>query len=129
MTLNAALVESARRGDEQALCDLLATYQVDMRRIARSQCASASDADDAVQESLWLVYRKIGALRTIAAFPGWVFSIIKRECHRLLHALRRSVKRPCLPTDSIPGGAMLQGTSIRCRACETASNDTRCGSI
>jgi RNA polymerase sigma factor (sigma-70 family) len=100
MALDHDLVHSARDGDRRALETLLTAYRPDMRRIAGSQCASASDAEDAVQESLWLVCQRIGALRTIAAFPSWVFSIIKRECFRLYRATRGWIALPG-PDDAI----------------------------
>lgn len=100
MVINYDLVDSARHGDRRALEALLSAYRPDMRRIAGSQCASSSDAEDAVQESLWLVYQRIGTLRTIAAFPSWVFSIVKRECFRLYRATRGRVTLPD-PDDAI----------------------------
>lgn len=78
-----ALIDAARQGDRAALERLLAVSQPDIRRFARSQCAGVSDVDDAVQETLWVVYRRIGALRTVTSFSAWVYSIVQRECHRL----------------------------------------------
>lgn len=66
----------------------------DLLRIAHTQCAAGVDADDAVQESLLLIYRRIGALRTVAAFPAWIFSIVRRECHRLWRAMRGETGLP-----------------------------------
>lgn len=83
------LIEAARTGDKQALEQLLVIFQPDVRRIAYSQCASFSDAEDAAQESMWLIYNRIGALRTITSFSGWLFSIIRNECRRLLRKGRR----------------------------------------
>jgi RNA polymerase sigma factor (sigma-70 family) len=78
-----ALIDAARQGDRAALERLLAVSQPDIRRFARSQCVGVSDVDDAVQETLWVVYRRIGALRTVTSFSAWLFSIVRRECHRL----------------------------------------------
>ncbi|HEU0195591.1 MAG TPA: RNA polymerase sigma factor [Nevskiaceae bacterium] len=89
-----ALIETARQGDEAALCLLLQDCQPNMRRIAQSQCASLADADDAVQESLWLVYRRIGALRTVGSFGAWMFSIVRHECQRLMQRMRREGPLP-----------------------------------
>jgi DNA-directed RNA polymerase specialized sigma24 family protein len=36
-----------------------------------------------VQEALFLVYRRIGALRVISSFSSWIFAIIRHECLRL----------------------------------------------
>ncbi len=79
---NAALVEAARRGDFGALEKLLETCRPDLRRYAAINCLAA-DVEDAVQESLLILYRKVGALRSISAFPRWLFQIVRHECLRL----------------------------------------------
>lgn len=94
-----ALVEAARHGDRVALERLLAVSQPDIRRYARIQCASQSDADDAVQETLWVVYRRIGALRTVTSFPAWTFAIVRHECGRLWRRMRGQTE---LPPDDHP---------------------------
>ena len=81
------LVDAAREGDLVAVEKLLTRCRPDLRRIAQSQCSSSVDPDDAVQESLLLIFRRIGALRTVASFPAWTFSIVRRECHRLWRAM------------------------------------------
>jgi RNA polymerase sigma factor (sigma-70 family) len=88
------MVEAARQGDIAAVEHLLAACRPDLRRIAHTQCAAGVDAEDAVQESLLLIYRRIGALRTVAAFPAWTFSIVRRECHRLWRSMRGEVALP-----------------------------------
>ena len=87
MRHDAHLLESARQGDLVAVEQLLAQCRPDLRRIAQSECSSSVDPDDAVQESLLLIYRRIGALRTVTSFPAWTFSIVRRECHRLWRAM------------------------------------------
>lgn len=81
------LVNEARQGDLVAVEKLLTCCRPDLQRIAQSQCSSSVDPDDAVQESLLLIYRRIGALRTVASFPAWTFSIVRRECRRLWRAM------------------------------------------
>jgi RNA polymerase sigma factor (sigma-70 family) len=88
------LVEDARSGDLMAVSQLLAVCRPDLRRIAQSQCAHGVDPEDAVQESMLLIYRRIGALRALTSFPAWTFSIVRRECHRLLRAMRGQVELP-----------------------------------
>ena len=83
------LVEAACGGDAAAVEKLLVVCQPDLRRFARRACSNRDDAEDAVQIALWQLYRKIGALRTAAAFASWLFRIIERECYRLLHARDR----------------------------------------
>ncbi len=93
------MVEAARQGDLAALEHLLAACRPNLRRIALAECVAGVDAEDAVQESLLLIYRRIGALRTVAAFPAWTFSIVRRECHRLWRAMRGEVELP--PADDL----------------------------
>jgi RNA polymerase sigma factor (sigma-70 family) len=78
------LIESARQGEAQAIQALLLRYQPDLARFARSVCATPEDAEDAVQEALWIAVQKIGTLRVAAAFTTWLFQVVKRECYRLL---------------------------------------------
>ncbi len=94
MSNDPVLIEAARQGDQAALERLLEVCQPDLRRIAQSQCASAADADDAVQESLWTVYRRIGALRTAGSFGAWLFSIVRRECQRMMRRMRGQTELP-----------------------------------
>lgn len=88
------LIEAAQQGDEAALLRLLKESRPDLRRIAESQCASSADADDAVQETMWVVYRRIGALRTAGSYTAWMFAIVRRECRRLMRKVRGQVELP-----------------------------------
>jgi RNA polymerase sigma factor (sigma-70 family) len=80
------LILRAQTGDGDALDRLLAMCQVDARRYAMRHCA-ASEIDDAVQESLLIVVRRVHALRTAAAFAGWLFTVVRRECARMMRRL------------------------------------------
>jgi RNA polymerase sigma-70 factor (ECF subfamily) len=77
-----ATFEKAKEGDETALNNLLELTQPDIRRYARRTCQS-SDIDDAVQESLLLVYRRVGSVKLLGALPAWLFTTVKRECIRI----------------------------------------------
>ena len=80
------LVLQAQTGDPAALTQLLTVCQADARRYARKHC-HASNIDDAVQESLLIISRKVSGLSAAAAFAGWLFTIIRRECLRLERAM------------------------------------------
>ena len=77
------LVLAASEGDHDALLHLLTMAQPDIRRFAQRTCRTASDVDDAVQEALWLLTRRIGTLRVVGSFSAWLFAIVRRECLRL----------------------------------------------
>lgn len=76
------LLDEARAGDSRALNQLLVLCQPDIRRYAQRNCL-ISDVDDAVQESLLIVSRHVGSLRVLSAFSGWLFRVVRRECHRM----------------------------------------------
>ena len=82
------LILRAQSGNPAALNLLLALCQADARRYAQRHC-HASNIDDAVQESLLIISRKVKGLKAAAAFAGWLFTIIKRECLRLERAMFR----------------------------------------
>jgi RNA polymerase sigma factor (sigma-70 family) len=77
------LIEAARGGDADALVALIAVAQPDIRRYAARNCRAA-DIDDAVQETLLLLYRRVGTLRAVSSFSAWLFAVARRACLRLL---------------------------------------------
>lgn len=104
MPAPAQLIDAACHGEEGAIVKLLDTCQPDLHRFARRTCSSAEDAEDAVQLALWLIYRKIGALRSVAAFATWIFRIVERECYRLF-ASRGTISREDLRIESVEAEA------------------------
>lgn len=82
------LVLAAQTGDPAALAHLLALCQPDARRYAYRHCM-ASDIDDAVQETLMIVARKVQALSAAAAFSSWLSTVIKHECRKLAQLVLR----------------------------------------
>lgn len=80
---NPQLISAARAGDEQALVSLLEAARPDVLRYARISCNSRDDADDAAQQTLWLLYRRLGTLRALTSLPAWLFTVVRRECLRL----------------------------------------------
>src|SRR5215510_5644987 len=75
------LIIAAQAGKDEALLELLGRCRPQLRRYANRECAS-DDVEEAVQDALWLLYRRVGALRAIGAFSAWLFQIIRRECLR-----------------------------------------------
>ena len=79
---------AACRGDQGAIAQLLDIAQPDIRRYARAACRTSADAEDAAQEALWLLFRRVGTIRSLAAFSGWLFTVVRRECLRLARRAR-----------------------------------------
>ncbi|MCW3060367.1 MAG: sigma-70 family polymerase sigma factor [Capsulimonas sp.] len=82
ITVDNRIVEAACGGDCEALEYLIRVARPDVRRYAGRYCV-ASDVDDAVQESLIIMSRRLPALRTVTSFTGWLFQIARRECQRM----------------------------------------------
>lgn len=102
MTLShgsADLVELARAGDQPALERLLARSLPDLQRYAKRSCQS-DDIEEAVQDALWILYRNVSGLKSVAAFAGWLFQVVRRIC---LGYMRR--RQTHLPIDQLPKSA------------------------
>jgi len=81
--LTPELVARAAAGETTAIDALLRLAQPDIRRYARRSCRNTSDAEEAVQETLIVLYRKVSTLRQVGALSGWLFAIVNRYCLRL----------------------------------------------
>lgn len=76
------VARAAIDGDRQAMERLLALWQPDVRRYAMRHCL-ISDIDDAVQETLLTLSRRLPSVRKLAALSSWLFKTVQRECRRL----------------------------------------------
>jgi RNA polymerase sigma factor (sigma-70 family) len=96
------LIEAAQAGDVTSLTAVVMESQPHVRRFALSLCASPQDAEDAAQEALIILYRKIGTLRATGALASWVFRIVRNEC---LRHVRLLVPRAGQPSAEPEAGA------------------------
>lgn len=81
---SAQLVAAARDGHVESLTALVANTHPHVVRFAHSLCASPQDAEDAAQEAMLILFRKVGTLRSITALSSWMFRIVRNECLRRL---------------------------------------------
>ncbi|MFC9298626.1 RNA polymerase sigma factor [Streptomyces sp. NPDC057011] len=95
------LIAAAQRGDVDSITALVSGSHPHVRRFAHALCASPEDAEDAAQEALIILYRKIGMLRASGALASWMFRIVRNEC------LRRA--RSAIPRGqaALPDGAVM----------------------
>ncbi|MFJ8038968.1 RNA polymerase sigma factor [Kitasatospora sp. NPDC096147] len=73
---------AAQEGDEASIAVLVAGAYPHVRRFAFSLCASSQDAEDAAQDAMIVLFRKVGTLRASAALASWMFRIVRNECLR-----------------------------------------------
>lgn len=86
-TVDESDLEAARQGDRPALERVLTRSRQNLRRYAEFHCV-INDVEDAVQECLLQVSRRLRDLRQLECFTSWVFRIVKRECNRLKRGMR-----------------------------------------
>jgi RNA polymerase sigma factor (sigma-70 family) len=93
------VISAAKQGDTRAIAALLDGSHGHVQRFARTLCATPEDAEDAAQEALIVLYRKIGTLRATAALASWMFRIVRNECIR---RSRVTFRRPIATATSEP---------------------------
>ncbi|MFC5833854.1 RNA polymerase sigma factor [Nonomuraea insulae] len=76
------LIQAAQAGDPESITAVVHGAHSHVRRFAEHLCASPQDAEDAAQEALIILYRKIGSLRATGALASWMFRIVRNECLR-----------------------------------------------
>jgi RNA polymerase sigma factor (sigma-70 family) len=72
----------AQRGDPAALDGLLRAVFPTAQRFAARSCSSREDAEDAVQDALTALVRRVGALRAAETVTSWLFVTIRNACLR-----------------------------------------------
>jgi RNA polymerase sigma factor (sigma-70 family) len=93
------VVSAAQQGDPRAIATLVSGSHAHVQRFARTLCSTPEDAEDAAQEALIVLFRKIGSLRATAALGSWMFSIVRNECIR---RSRLAFSRPVSTTTTEP---------------------------
>ncbi len=74
------LVQEAMHGSKEAIDSLLAIAQPNIRKYAIFHCLSREDAEDATQETMLQLYRRIVTIRAAAALPAWLMTVVRRAC-------------------------------------------------
>ncbi len=82
----------AKAGDKSAFAELYTHYYKEMYRYAFYSLANASDAEDAVAETVASAYAQLSRLRAPEAFGAWIFRILSNQVRRRrkMYALDRS---------------------------------------
>jgi len=105
----AALVERAKRGDQDAYGELVRRHQGIAFRTAYVITGSAAEAEDAVQVGFTNAWRALGRFRSGAPFRPWALQIIANEARNRrrsqgrrgeleLRAARESVSGDAVPS-------------------------------
>jgi RNA polymerase sigma-70 factor (ECF subfamily) len=85
------IVDAVRRGDHrQALLLCARHHGRSVGRLCMALLGSASEADDALQDTLLAAHASFSTFRGEGSLRAWLFSIARRRCARLLE--RRSTQ-------------------------------------
>jgi RNA polymerase sigma-70 factor (ECF subfamily) len=85
-----ALLAAARAGEPAALDELLRAHRLGVYRYGLQVCRTTEDAEDALQETLWAATRALKTFRgSASSILSWMFTMIRRECFRLLERHQR----------------------------------------
>lgn len=101
------VILAAKGGDAASIEAILSASHPHVQRFARSLCSTPEDAEDAAQEALIILFRKVGTLRAAGALASWLFQIVRHEC------LRRSRRAPLLTEQNDGTTASAEDDVIR----------------
>ncbi|WP_339320592.1 sigma-70 family RNA polymerase sigma factor [Paenibacillus sp. FSL R10-2734] len=84
-------VKKAKKGNKEALLQLIMSEKDVYYRLAFSYMRNAHDAMDAMEEMIVTVYEKIDQLKKEEAFYSWSKTILVNGCKKLLHKRNKLV--------------------------------------
>jgi RNA polymerase sigma-70 factor, ECF subfamily len=93
-----ALLEAARRGDQDAFGRLVASHRAELHAHCYQMLGSVPDAEDALQEALLRAWRGLPRFEGRSSLRSWLYRIATNVC---LRAIERRPKR-VLPIDYGP---------------------------
>lgn len=90
----ATIVGRAQAGDLAAFEELSRRYQGPLFRLAVRLLGDRGEAEDALQDTMVSVWRKLPSLTDLPAFHGWVYQIMTRQCMSVLRTRARRSTDP-----------------------------------
>lgn len=74
------LIEQSKKGDVEAITQLVAKYETKVYTIAYRFFGNHADASDVAQEALIRVYKSINTFRGDSAFLTWLYRVVTNVC-------------------------------------------------
>lgn len=102
----ATLVARAQDGDLDAFTRLVQGHETELFRLAYRMLGDRGDAEDVIQDSLVLSWRKLPTLTDPQAFRSWIYHLATRQC---LNVIRGRARRR---TDLTSGGDLESSSAV-----------------
>jgi RNA polymerase sigma-70 factor, ECF subfamily len=91
-----ALVEAAKRGDRDAMNQLLTRHWALVDRLCHRMLRNRLDAEDARQEALVQAARRIATFEGRSSFSTWIYTVTRHVC---LNEIKRAQSHPTVSYD------------------------------
>jgi RNA polymerase sigma-70 factor, ECF subfamily len=85
----ATAVARAQDGDTDAFEQLVRSYEAELFRLGFRMMSDRGDAQDAVQDTFVLAWRRLPSLLDPQAFRAWIYQLMTRRCLNLLRIRTR----------------------------------------
>lgn len=85
------LIKRAKKGDKEALLDLVMAQKSDYYKLAYVYMKSEDDALDAIQDMILILYENIHKLKKNDAFYSWSKTILVNSCRNILRKNKRVI--------------------------------------
>ena len=111
----ATTVARAQDGDTDAFEQLVRSYEADLLRLGFRMLSDRGEAQDAVQDTFVLAWRRLPSLLDPEAFRAWIYQLMTRRCLNILRVrLRRHTgvsSGPDLELDARAGRPVAAGST------------------
>jgi RNA polymerase sigma-70 factor (ECF subfamily) len=98
--VGAAVIDRARRGDQEAFAALIRHYDAGLRSLAYRILGNRERMDDALQEAYLKAFRALPRFRGASKLGTWLYRIAYNACLDELERARRSVQLPLEAAES-----------------------------
>jgi len=88
------LIAASKRGDPSAFEEIYAAHAGRMKSIAFHILADRSDAEDAVQEAFFKIYKAAGAIQFDSGLAPWIYRILLNCCYDTGRKRKRQAEAP-----------------------------------
>jgi RNA polymerase sigma-70 factor (ECF subfamily) len=102
--IDAAVLERAKRGDQEAFAAVIKHYDPGLRALAYRLLGDADRMDDALQEAYVKAFRSLSSFRGESRLGTWLYRIVYNACLDELGRARRVVQLPLEEAAEPPDG-------------------------